>query len=71
MDLLCAQANTRCKTHVDAAGDSVAVRATTEANTEACRKCGSENGIVLSVSVIRLYFSERAQKESKVGGETN
>ena len=54
MDLLCAQANTRCKTHVDAAGDSAAVHATTEANTEACRKCGSENDIVLSVSVIRV-----------------
>ena len=59
------------KTHVDAAGDSAAVRATMESNVEACKKCGSENGIVLSVSVIRVWFSERAQKERKVGGETN
>ena len=66
MDLLCAQANARCKTHLDAAGDSAAVRATTASNAKVFRKCRSENGIVLSILVIRVWFSERAQKEKKV-----
>ena len=71
MELICVQVNVQCKTHVDADDKSAAVRATTEANAEVCRKCGSENGIVLYVSVIWIWFSKRAQKERKVGGETH
>ena len=65
MELLCAQANARCKTHVDAAGDSAAVRDTTAANVEACRKCGSENDIVMSV----FGYSVMVQREVTEGEE--